>query len=139
MEAAVQAAGQSVTGAEESGVGPRSPARLEIRCGVRWESNLSQRQGAPRTSADEADGAEQACLCVVHLQWQELPSEGKDEVCEGPEAGIVHLSPVQGQPIGEGHSVLLWGVPCADPQHLEVGGGLVLSLGRSAQVGGKRA
>ena len=84
-------------------------------------------RGRPRTSADEADGAEQPCLCVIHLQWQELPSKGKDEVCEGPEASIVHLGPVQGQPIREGHGVLLRGVPCADPQHLEVGGGWRLS------------
>lgn len=71
-------------------------------------------RGRPRTSTDEADGTEQTSLCVIHLQWQELPSKGKDEVCEGPKAGVVHLGPVQSQPIGEGHGVLLRGVPCAD-------------------------
>jgi hypothetical protein len=37
----------------------------------------------------------------------------------------VHLGPVQGQPVGESHGVLLWGVARADPQHLGVkeGGG----------------
>jgi hypothetical protein len=52
----------------------------------------------------------------------------------------VHLGPVQGQPVREGHGVLLWGVPCADPQHLEVGvgGGLVESLGEGAPKGRRK-
>lgn len=51
------------------------------------------------TSTDEADGAEEARLCVVHLQGQKLTSERKHQICEGSEAGIVHLCPVQGQTI----------------------------------------
>lgn len=79
-------------------------------------------RGRPRTSTDQADGTEQSCLRVIHLQGQELPSKGKDEVCEGPKASIVHLGAVQGQPIRERHGVLLWGIPCTDSQHLEVVG-----------------
>lgn len=30
------------------------------------------------TSTDEADGTEQACLCVIHLQGQQLTSKSKD-------------------------------------------------------------
>lgn len=79
-------------------------------------------RGRPHTSTDEADGTEQPGLCVIHLQGQQLPSEGKDEVCKGSKASIVHLGTVQGQSIRECHGVLLWGIPCTDSQHLEVGG-----------------
>lgn len=70
------------------------------------------------TSTDEADGTKETGLSVVHLQGQQLIGEGEDEVCEGAEAGIVHLGPVQGQPVREGHCVLLGRVPRADPQDL---------------------
>lgn len=79
-------------------------------------------RGRPRTSTDEANSTKQPSLRVIHLQGQELPSKGKDEVCKGPKASIVHLGSVQGQPVRECHGVLLWGIPCTDPQHLEVGG-----------------
>lgn len=70
------------------------------------------------TSGDEADGREQPCLRVVHLDGQELIREGEHQVCERPEPGVVHLRPVQCQSIGEGHGVLIRRVPCADTQDL---------------------
>lgn len=51
------------------------------------------------TSTDEADGAEQARLRVVHLQRQQLPGKRKHQVCERAEARVVHLGPVQGQAV----------------------------------------
>lgn len=75
--------------------------------------------GPCSTAADEADGAEEARFCVVHLQGKKLTSKREHQVCERAEAGIVHLRPVQSQTVGEGHSVLFWGVTCADSQHLQ--------------------
>lgn len=51
------------------------------------------------TSTDQADGAEKARLCVIHLQGQELAGEGEHKVGQGAEPGIVHLGSVQGQAI----------------------------------------
>ena len=51
------------------------------------------------TSTQQADAAEQAGLCIVHLQGQQLVGEGKHQVCERAEASVVHLGPVQGQPV----------------------------------------
>ena len=45
-------------------------------------------------------------------------SEGEDEVCERAEAGVVHLSPVQSQAVGEGHGVLIRGIARTDAQDL---------------------
>lgn len=70
------------------------------------------------TSTDEADGAKESSLGVVHLEWEELAGEGKHEVSEGAEPGVMHLCPVECQTIREGHGVLLRSVPCTDPQHL---------------------
>lgn len=76
------------------------------------------KQKARFTSTDEADGAEQPRLCVVHLQRQQLTSEGKHQFCEWTKAGIVHLCPVKSQAVREGHCVLLRCVTSAYPQHL---------------------
>lgn len=73
------------------------------------------------TSAEQADGAEQPCLRVVHLQRQQLVGEGEHQVRERPEAGVVHLCAVEGQSVGEGHGVLVWRVAGADPQNLKHG------------------
>lgn len=70
------------------------------------------------TSAQKADGAEQARLSVVHLQRQQLVGEGEHQVGERPEAGVVHLRAVERQAVGEGHGVLIGGVAGADPQDL---------------------
>lgn len=70
------------------------------------------------TSADETDGAEEPRLGVVHLQRQKLTSEGKHQICERAEAGVVHLSSVESQAIRERHRILFWGVAGAYPQHL---------------------
>lgn len=70
------------------------------------------------TSRDETDGAEEACLCVVHLDGQQLVGKSEHQVCEWAEASIVHLRPVEGQPIREGHGVLVGGVPRTDAQDL---------------------
>lgn len=107
---------------EFPGSGPRlSP--LTCGWGAVGKGARDDARGRPRTSADEADGAEQPGLSVVHLQGQELPRKGEDEVCKGPKAGVVHLGTVQGQPVRERHGVLLRGVPRTDPQHLDVGMG----------------
>lgn len=73
------------------------------------------------TSTDEADGAEQACLCVIHLQGQQLTSKSKDQVCEWTKASIMHLGPVQSQAVWECHCILFWGVTSTYPQHLREG------------------
>lgn len=57
------------------------------------------------TSTEQADGAEQARLRVVHLQ-------------RTPEPGVVHLRPVQRQSVRERHGVLIRSVARADPQNL---------------------
>lgn len=44
-----------------------------------------------RTSTQQTDGTEQPCLCIVHLQRKELVGEGKNQIGEGTEAGVVHL------------------------------------------------
>lgn len=51
------------------------------------------------TSTYEADGAEESCFGIVHLEWQQLVCEGKDQVCEGAKACIVHLSAVERQAV----------------------------------------
>lgn len=51
------------------------------------------------TSTDQADGAEEACFCVVHFQGQKLASKSKHQVCERSEASVVHLRPIQSQTI----------------------------------------
>ncbi len=48
------------------------------------------------TSTNEADGAEEASLRIVHLKRQKLTSKGKHQVSERTEASIMHLSPVEG-------------------------------------------
>ena len=53
-------------------------------------------------------------------------------------AGVVHLGPVQGQPIREGHCVLLGRVPRADPQDLGAEGSRVQEL-TSASTSGTRS
>lgn len=70
------------------------------------------------TGTDEADCAEEACLCVIHFKWQQLTSKSKHQVCEWAEASIMHLGPVKSQAIWEGHRVLFWCVTGAYPQHL---------------------
>lgn len=50
--------------------------------------------GACCTSTQQTDGAEQPCLCIVHLQGKELVSESKNQVGEGTKAGVVHLGSV---------------------------------------------
>lgn len=84
---------------------------------VRHCSTPSQPEPLP-TSADEADGTEQPSFRVIHLQGQQLVGEGEDQVCERPEASVVHLGPIERQPVGEGHGVLFGRVPRADPQDL---------------------
>lgn len=71
------------------------------------------------TSRDEADGAEEATLCVVHLQWQQLAGERKDVVGQRSKAGVVDLSAGQSQTVGEGHGVLVRCVASADSQDLD--------------------
>lgn len=44
------------------------------------------------TSRDKADGAEEATLCVVHLQRQQLAGEREDMVSQRSKAGVVDLS-----------------------------------------------
>lgn len=51
------------------------------------------------TSRDETDSAEEACFCVIHLNGQELVGKSEHQVSERAEASIVHLRPVEGQPI----------------------------------------
>lgn len=51
------------------------------------------------TSTQQADGAEQARLCIVHLQREQLVSEGEHQVSERTKAGVVHLGPVQRQTV----------------------------------------
>lgn len=51
------------------------------------------------TSAEQADGAEQSCLCIVHFQREQLAGKGKHQVCEGSKPCVVHLSAVQGQSV----------------------------------------
>lgn len=70
------------------------------------------------TSTQQTDGAQEPRLSIVHLQRQQLVGESKHEVRQRPEAGVVHLSAVQRQPIRERHGVLVGGVPRADPQNL---------------------
>ena len=76
-------------------------------------------QHSRSTSTQQADGAEQPRLGVVHLQRQQLVGEGEHQVGERPEAGVVHLCAVQGQPVGEGHGVLVRRVAGADLQNLK--------------------
>lgn len=73
--------------------------------------------GSP-TSGDETDGAEEACLRVVHLDGQQLVGESEHQVGEWAEASVVHLRPVEGQPVWKGHGVLVGGVPRTDAQDL---------------------
>lgn len=70
------------------------------------------------TSRDKADGAEESALSVVHLQGQQLAGEREDVVGQWSKAGVVDLSAGQGQTVGEGHGVLVWGVTSADSQDL---------------------
>lgn len=70
------------------------------------------------TSRDETDGTEEACLCVVHLDGQQLVGKSEHQVSEWAKTCIVHLCPVEGQPVREGHGVLVGGVPCTDAQDL---------------------
>lgn len=51
------------------------------------------------TSGDEADGAEETTLSVVHLQGQQLASEREDVVGQRSKAGVVDLSAGQGQTV----------------------------------------
>ena len=71
------------------------------------------------TSRDQADGAEEPALRVVHLQRQQLSGESENLICERPESGVVDLSAGQGQAVGEGHGVLVGGVASANPQDLD--------------------
>lgn len=73
--------------------------------------------GSP-TSRDETDGAEEACLRVVHLDGQQLVGKSEHQVGEWAEASVVHLRPVESQPVRKGHGVLVGGVPCTDAQDL---------------------
>lgn len=73
------------------------------------------------TSRDETDGAEKACLRVVHLDGQQLVGKSEHQVGEWAEASVVHLRPVEGQPIWKGHGVLVGGVPRTDAQDLMAG------------------
>lgn len=73
--------------------------------------------GSP-TSGDETDGAEEACLCVVHLDGQQLVGKGEHQVGEWAEASVVHLRSIEGQPVRKGHGVLVGGVPRTDAQDL---------------------
>lgn len=75
------------------------------------------------TSGDKTDGTEEACLCVVHLDGQQLVGKSEHQVSEWAEASVVHLRSIEGQPVRKGHGVLVGGVPCTDPQDLKVGGG----------------
>ena len=89
---------------------------------------MNARYGAPGspTSRDETDGAEEACLCVVHLDGQQLVGKSEHQVGERAEASVVHLRPVEGQPVREGHGVLVGGGPRTDAQDLgKAGRGLV--------------
>lgn len=72
------------------------------------------------TSWYETDGAEESGLGVVHLDGQQLVGEGEDQVSQRPEARVVHLGPVQGQSVREGHCVLIGGVASADTQDLPI-------------------
>lgn len=71
------------------------------------------------TSRDEADGAEEPTLCVVHLQWQQLASERENLIRQRPESSVVDLSAGQGQAVGESHGVLVRSVASANPQDLD--------------------
>lgn len=73
------------------------------------------------TSRDETDGTEEACLRVVHLDGQQLVGKSEHQVSERAKTCIVHLRPVEGQPVREGHGVLVGGVPCTDAQDLTGG------------------
>lgn len=83
---------------------------------------LKARRSAPGlpTSRDETDGAEEACLRVVHLDGQQLVGKSEHQVGERAEASVVHLRPVEGQPVRKGHGVLIGGVPRTDAQDLTV-------------------
>lgn len=70
------------------------------------------------TSRDETDRAEEACFCVIHLNGQELVGKSEHQVSKRAEASIVHLRPVEGQPIWKGHGVLVRSVSCTDAQDL---------------------
>lgn len=78
-----------------------------------------QASRASSTSRDETDGAEEAALCVVHLQRQQLAGECEDLIRQRSKPGIVDLSAGQGQPVGEGHGVLVRSVASANPQDLD--------------------
>lgn len=73
------------------------------------------------TSTYEADGTEESCFSVIHLERQQLVSKGKDQVCERAKACIVHLSAVERQAVWEGHGILFWGIACTYPQDLGKG------------------
>lgn len=81
---------------------------------------LNARHSAPGlpTSRDETDGTEEACLRVVHLDGQQLVGKSEHQVGERAEASVVHLRPVEGQPVRKGHGVLVGGVPRTDTQDL---------------------
>lgn len=70
------------------------------------------------TSGDKTDGAEESCLCVVHLNGQQLVGKSEHQIGEWAEASVVHLRSVEGQPVRKGHGVLIGGVPCTDSQDL---------------------
>lgn len=70
------------------------------------------------TSTQQADGAEQSCLCIVHLEGKQLVGEGEHQVRQRSKPSVVHLGAVQGQTVREGHRVLVRRVASADPQNL---------------------
>lgn len=70
------------------------------------------------TSRDEADGRQQSRLRVVHLDGQQLVGESEHQICERPEAGVVHLCAVQRQTVRERHRVLIRCITRADTQDL---------------------
>ncbi len=63
------------------------PLTEERECSINFEETCN-------TSTQQTDGAEQPCLCIIHLQGKELVGKGEDQVGERTEAGIVHLGSV---------------------------------------------
>jgi len=81
---------------------------------------VDQSRPSRSTSGDQADGAEEPALRLVHLQGQQLAGKSEHLVGERTEPGVVDLGPGEGEPVGEGHGVLVWSVARADPQDLKV-------------------
>lgn len=90
-----------------------SHTHVASRC---WKKN--NKKNGRSTSTQQADGAEQSCLCIVHLEGKQLVGEGEHQVRQRSKPSVVHLGAVQGQTVREGHRVLVRRVASADPQNL---------------------